>query len=68
MEGACKLVRGTKQRAVLALLALQRGGPVSADRLIEALWGNRPVANAANALQAQIGQLRRTWRDGNCHL
>ena len=53
-------VRGVKQRTVLALLALQRGKPVSADRLIEALWGDRQVANAANALQAQIGQLRRT--------
>jgi DNA-binding SARP family transcriptional activator len=53
-------VRGTKQRAVLALLALQRGGPVSADRLIDMLWGEKQIANAANALQAQIGQLRRT--------
>jgi predicted ATPase len=53
-------VRGTKQRTVLALLALQRGGPVSADRLIDVLWGEEQIANAANALQAQIGQLRRT--------
>ena len=53
-------VRGTKQRAVLALLALQRGEPVSADRLIDVLWGEERIANTANALQAQIGQLRRT--------
>ena len=53
-------VRGVKQRTVLALLAVHRGKPVSADRLIEALWGDRQVANPANALQAQIGQLRRT--------
>jgi len=53
-------VRGAKQRALLALLALQRGQPVSADRLIEALWGDGQAANPANALQAQIGQLRRT--------
>ena len=53
-------VRGTKQRAVLALLALQRGGSVSADRLIDMLWGEEQIANTANALQAQIGQLRRT--------
>ena len=52
-------VRGAKQRAILALLALQRGQPVSADRLIDALWGDGQVANPANALQAQIGQLRR---------
>ena len=53
-------VRGAKQRTVLALLALHRGKPVSADRLINALWGDGQVANPANALQAQIGQLRRT--------
>jgi LuxR family transcriptional regulator, maltose regulon positive regulatory protein len=53
-------VRGAKQRILLALLALQRGQPVSADRLIDALWGDGQAANPANALQAQIGQLRRT--------
>jgi LuxR family maltose regulon positive regulatory protein len=54
-------VRGAKQRALLAWLALQRGQPVSADRLIDLLWGDRQAANPANALQAQIGQLRRTF-------
>jgi LuxR family maltose regulon positive regulatory protein len=53
-------VRGAKQRALLALLALHRGQPVSADRLIDVLWGDGQAANPANALQAQIGQLRRT--------
>ena len=54
-------VRGAKQRALLALLALQRGQPVSADRLVDVLWGDGQAANPANALQAQIGQLRRTF-------
>src|SRR5580704_1513695 len=54
-------VRGAKQRALLALLALQRGQPVSADRLIDALWSDGQAANPANALQAQIGQLRQTF-------
>ena len=53
-------VRGAKQRALLALLALQRGQPVSADRLIDVLWADGQAANPGNALQAQIGQLRRT--------
>ncbi len=53
-------VRGAKQRALLALLALRPGQPVSADRLIDVLWGDGQAANPANALQAQIGQLRRT--------
>src|ERR1700721_3040567 len=60
-DGVPVPVRGAKQRALLALLALQRGQPVSADRLIDVLWGDGQAANPANALQAQIGQLRRTF-------
>ena len=62
--GVAFAVRGAKQRALLALLALHRGEPVSADRLIDALWGDGQAANPANALQAQIGQLRRTLGAG----
>jgi predicted ATPase/DNA-binding SARP family transcriptional activator len=54
-------VRGAKQRALLALLTLRPGQPVSADRLIDVLWGDGQAAHPANALQAQIGQLRRTF-------
>ena len=57
--GVALAVRGAKQRALLALLALYRGEPVSADRLIDVLWGDGLAAKPANALQAQIGQLRR---------
>src|SRR5450755_2752139 len=60
-EGVPVPVHGSKQRALLALLALQRGRPVSADRLIDVLWGDGQASNPANALQAQIGQLRRTF-------
>ncbi len=59
-EGVPVPVRGAKQRALLALLALRRGQAVSADQLIDTLWSDGQVANPANALQAQIGQLRRT--------
>ena len=58
-DGIAVPVRGAKQRALLALLALHRGEPVSADRLIDVLWGDGQAANPANALQAQISQLRR---------
>src|ERR1700722_905206 len=54
-------VRGAKQRALLALLALQPGQPVSADRLIDVLWGDGQAAHPANALQAQVGQRRRAF-------
>jgi predicted ATPase/DNA-binding SARP family transcriptional activator len=57
-------VRGAKQRALLALLALHRGEPVSTDRLIDVLWGDGLAANPVNALQAQIGQLRRALGTG----
>jgi predicted ATPase len=58
--GATVPIRGAKQRALLVLLALHRGKPVGADRLIDALWEEGQSANPANALQAQIGQLRRS--------
>jgi DNA-binding SARP family transcriptional activator len=57
--GVALAVRGVKQQAPLALLALSRGEPVSADRLIDALRGDG-AASPANALRAQIGRLRRT--------
>jgi DNA-binding SARP family transcriptional activator len=62
--GVALAARGAKQRALLALLALHRGEPVSADRLIDVLWADGQAANPANALQAQIGQLRRTLGAG----
>jgi predicted ATPase/DNA-binding SARP family transcriptional activator len=60
-EGVAVPVRGAGLRALLALLALERGQPVSADRLIDALWRDGRAANPANALQAQISQLRRIF-------
>src|SRR5215470_13493930 len=57
--GVLRSVRGRKQRALLALLALQQGAPVSGDRLIDALWGDNPPGNPVNALQALVAQLRR---------
>ena len=52
-------VPGSKLQALVGLLALAVPHPVSADRLIDELWGDEQPANPANALQAQISQLRR---------
>ena len=52
-------VRGAKPRALLAMLLLHAGEAVSTDRLIDALWGERPPASAENALQAHVAALRR---------
>ncbi|WP_453086965.1 BTAD domain-containing putative transcriptional regulator [Streptomyces rectiviolaceus] len=48
-----------KVRALLADLLVHEGRPVSADRLIDDLWGDEPPGNPTNALQAKVSQLRR---------
>src|SRR5690242_18572779 len=40
-----------QQRAVLALLLIRAPEPVSRDRLVDELWGERPPATAAHAVQ-----------------
>jgi DNA-binding SARP family transcriptional activator len=50
---------GQKQRAVLALLLLEAGRVVSTDRLIAALWGERPPRTAATSLHNFVSQLRK---------
>ena len=52
-------VGGEKQRALLAMLLLHAGEVVSADRLIDDLWGERSPAVALNALQVHISRLRK---------
>ena len=49
---------GAKQRAVLAMLGLEAGRAVSADRLIEGLWGEHPPASAAKMVQNYVWRLR----------
>lgn len=51
-------------RALLALLAVDPGQPVPVDRLVEAVRGDTPSANARNALQAQVSRLRRSLGTG----
>jgi ABC-type transport system substrate-binding protein/DNA-binding SARP family transcriptional activator len=51
-----------KQRAVLAMLVLEANRPVSADRLIEGLWGETAPPSAAKMVQLYISQLRKTLR------
>src|SRR3954447_3958416 len=48
-----------KQRAVLAMLSLRANSPVSADELMEGLWGEHPPATAAKMVQQYVSQLRR---------
>lgn len=47
-----------KQRTLLALLLLDAGGPISADRLIDELWRGRPPPSADVTLRSYISRLR----------
>lgn len=58
--GAEVVIRGAKQRAVLAILLLDAGRVVSTDRLIDLIWGERPPATAVASLQNFVSQLRKT--------
>ncbi|MEU7644445.1 BTAD domain-containing putative transcriptional regulator [Streptomyces huasconensis] len=58
-EGEPVTVPEVKVRALLTDLLVHEGRVVSADRLIDDLWGGRPPGNSANALQAKVSQLRR---------
>jgi DNA-binding SARP family transcriptional activator/WD40 repeat protein len=55
---------GSKQRAVLAMLALRANRTVSADELIDGLWGDRPPASAAKNVQLYVSRLRRALGSG----
>jgi DNA-binding SARP family transcriptional activator len=55
---AAVAVTSAKQRLILAVLALRLGRAVSADVLIDLIWGERPPPTAAKALQVHMGQLR----------
>jgi len=53
-----------KQRALLAVLLLHRGEPVSADRLIDEIWGEQPPASATKIVQGYVSNLRKVLGDG----
>ena len=50
---------GEKPRALLAILLLHHDEVVSADRLIDDLWGESPPESALRTVQAYVSRLRR---------
>ncbi len=57
-DGVPIAVGGPKPRALLAALLIQPGTVVSTDRLIQAIWGDEPPADALNALRAYVSRVR----------
>ena len=58
-DGQVVKLGGALQRTLLALLLTSANGVVSVDRLIDALWGERPPREVQNALQYHVSQLRK---------
>jgi DNA-binding SARP family transcriptional activator/pimeloyl-ACP methyl ester carboxylesterase len=50
-----------KERSLVAALALNVGSVVSAERLIDALWGDEPPPTARKTLQTYVSNIRRTF-------
>jgi DNA-binding SARP family transcriptional activator len=64
VAGSQVALGGARQQALLALLALERGTPVSAERIADELWEGAPPPGAAKTLQVYISRLRAVVGDG----
>jgi DNA-binding SARP family transcriptional activator len=58
-NGQARQLGGAKQRALLAVLLVHANEVVSADRLIESVWGEHRPATAAKTLQVHVSRLRK---------
>ena len=61
-HGPAALV-GARQQALVALLALRVGTPVSRSRLVDALWGEAPPRTAVGTLYSHVARVRRALDD-----
>ena len=59
---------GAKQRAVLAMLGLEANRIVTADHLIEGLWGEHAPASAAKMVQNYVWRLRGSLNDSGAEI
>jgi len=55
---------GPKQQTLLAILLVNRGAAVSADRIVEDLYAGRAPHNALKTLQVHVSRLRKALGDG----
>ncbi|GAA2714248.1 MULTISPECIES: BTAD domain-containing putative transcriptional regulator [Streptomyces] len=58
-DGRPLALGGARLRALLTALALRPGRTVDTDTLVDEIWDDTPPADAAGALQALVGRLRR---------
>ncbi|HEX4983993.1 MAG TPA: helix-turn-helix domain-containing protein, partial [Ilumatobacteraceae bacterium] len=58
VNGIERQVTARRQRAVLACLALHAGEAVSADRLLDDVWGDEQPESGVRAVAYQVSKLR----------
>jgi predicted ATPase/DNA-binding SARP family transcriptional activator len=63
-DGRPVVLSARKQRMLLLCLLLHANEAVSADALIDAVWGERPPSSAAKLVQVYVSQLRRALGEG----
>ncbi len=65
VEGDCRLaLGGPRQRALLAVLLVHRGEPVSSEHLVDALWGEQAPPSAIKIVQGYVSNLRKVLGEG----
>ena len=62
-DGRPVVLSARKQRVLLVCLLLHSNEVVSADALIDAVWGEQPPSSAAKLVQVYVSQLRRALGD-----
>jgi predicted ATPase/DNA-binding SARP family transcriptional activator len=63
--GVLAQVPGARLRGLLIALALEPGHVVPKATLVDWIWGERPPADAANALQRLVSRLRKALPEGS---
>ncbi|MEU8080279.1 BTAD domain-containing putative transcriptional regulator [Catellatospora citrea] len=60
--GSAADVGTSRQRAVLAVLAVEAGTPVAVESIIDRVWGQAPPRRVRDALHVYVARLRRSFR------
>ena len=66
-DGHSLSLGGSKQRSVVAMLALHANTTLSSDQLIDGLWGDDPPASAVKNVQLYVSRLRRALAEGHAN-
>ncbi|MET9224329.1 tetratricopeptide repeat protein [Lentzea sp. NPDC003310] len=57
------VLTGTRQRSIVAVLALRAGTPVPVERLVDVLWGEDPPRTAVRSLHSHVARVRQALAD-----